>query len=192
MDSLKEYRSKRDFNSTPEPSSTRKKGSKSPTFVIQRHDASSPHYDLRLEINSVLVSWAVPKGPSTDPKEKRLAMRTENHPLEYADFEGVIPKGHYGAGTVLVWDIGTYRNLTEIDGKNIPIAEALDKGHIAFWLEGQKLKGGYALVQTDKEKRWLLVKMKDKEADARRNPVSSQPKSVLSDRTLSEISKEEQ
>jgi DNA ligase D-like protein (predicted 3'-phosphoesterase) len=191
MDSLKDYRSKRDFNSTPEPSGAYKKGSKSPIFVIQKHSASSQHYDLRLEINGVLVSWAVPKGPSTDPKEKRLAMRTETHPLEYADFEGVIPKGHYGAGTVLVWDTGTYRNLTEIDGKNIPIAEALDKGHIAFWLEGQKLKGGYALVQTNKGKRWLLVKMKDKEADARRNPVSSQPKSVLSNRTLTEISKEE-
>lgn len=192
MDSLKEYRSKRDFTSTPEPSGAYKKGSKSPIFVIQKHVASSQHYDLRLEINGVLVSWAVPKGPSTDPKEKRLAMRTENHPLEYADFEGVIPKGHYGAGTVLVWDTGTYRNLTEIDGKNIPIAEALDKGHIAFWVEGQKLRGGYALIQTDKGKRWLLVKMKDEEADARRNPVSSQPKSVLSNRTLSEISKEEQ
>jgi len=187
---LGDYRSKRDFSHTPEPSGGGKKSKKQPIFVIQKHDASNLHYDLRINIDGVLVSWAVPKGPSTDPKGKRLAMRTEDHPLEYADFEGVIPKGHYGAGTVMVWDTGTYRNLTEKDDQEVPIARGLVEGHIAFWFEGRKLKGGYALTQTGKGKKWLLVKIKDKEADARRNPVSTQPNSVLSDRTLNEISKE--
>jgi DNA ligase D-like protein (predicted 3'-phosphoesterase) len=161
--SLDSYRSKRDFRRTEEPPGGRRKPSKQPRFVIQKHDASRLHYDFRLEIDGVLVSWAVPKGPSTAPKDKRLAMRTENHPLEYADFEGVIPEGEYGAGTVQIWDAGTYRNLKEKDGKEVAMAKGLTEGHIAFWLEGKKLKGGYALTRMGKSQRWLLVKMKDEE-----------------------------
>ena len=157
-----------------------------PRFVIQKHDASSLHYDFRLEAGGVLKSWAVPKGPSTDPREKRLAMPTEDHPLGYADFEGVIPEGEYGAGTVIVWDCGSYRSLGEE-----PIEEALERGHAAVWLEGEKLRGGYALTRIGKGKRerWLLVKMNDEAADRRRNPVSSQPESVLSGKTVDEIAR---
>src|ERR1700704_5126901 len=110
-------------------------------FVIQKHDASSLHYDFRLEVGGVLKSWAVPKGPSLDPREKRLAVEVEDHPLDYADFEGVIGEGNYGAGAVIVWDAGTYRNLDE----KRSMAEALEAGHAKFWLEGQKLKGGWTL-----------------------------------------------
>jgi DNA ligase D-like protein (predicted 3'-phosphoesterase) len=152
--------------------------------VIQKHDATTLHYDVRLEAGGVLKSWAVPKGPSTDPREKRLAVRTEDHPLEYADFEGMIPDGLYGAGPVIVWDTGTYRNLTERDGKPVPSERAVEDGHVVVWLEGHKLRGGYALTRTpigrDRREKWLLVKMKDEEADARRNPISTQPESVLS------------
>ncbi|MGQ9572226.1 MAG: DNA polymerase ligase N-terminal domain-containing protein [Dehalococcoidia bacterium] len=186
---LEAYRKKRDFRRTSEPKGSRKKPGKQPIFVIQKHDASTLHYDFRLEVGGVLKSWAVPKGPSTNPKDKRLAMPTEDHPLDYADFEGVIPEGQYGAGTVLVWDTGTYRNITKKDGEEIAVERAIEDGHLAVWLEGKKLKGGYALTEIGKGKsrRWLLVKMVDEEADARRNPVSSQPESVLSGRTVEGI-----
>ena len=152
-------------------------------FVIQQHAASTLHFDLRLEVDGVLRSWAVPKGPSTDPREKRLAMQVEDHSLGYGDFEGVIGEG-YGAGRVIVWDAGSYRPLT--DGS---AAEALDKGHLSFWLEGKKLRGGWTLRRThagDKPQ-WLLIKRRDEEADARRNPVSTQPESVLSGRTIDDL-----
>jgi DNA ligase D-like protein (predicted 3'-phosphoesterase) len=187
---LRDYERKRDFKKTPEPeAAARKKGGR-PIFVVQKHDARNLHYDFRLEVDGVLKSWAVPKGPSTDPREKRLAVATEDHPLEYADFEGVIPEGEYGAGTVLVWDIGPYRNLkTDRDGSEVPMANGLDGGHVTVWLEGRKLRGGYSLVRTGKsdDSRWLLVKMRDAGADARRNPVSTEPRSVLSGKTLREI-----
>ena len=141
----------------------------------------------------MLKSWAVPKGPSTDPRQKRLALRTEDHPLEYATFEGVIPEGEYGAGTVLVWDIGTYRNLrAEKEDDGASMEQALAEGKVEVWLEGKKLRGGYALIRTDKsdDERWLLVKMADDEADPRRDPISSQPESVLSGRSLEEIAAE--
>lgn len=195
-DPLKEYREKRDFRRTAEPSgegTPRTKG-ESPVFVIQKHDASSLHYDFRLEADGVLKSWAVPKGPSTDPRKRRLAVRTEDHPLDYADFEGVIPADEYGGGTVLVWDIGPYRNLKEDeDGNEIPVAEAVENGQVEVSVEGEKLTGGYALIRTDKGKkeRWLLIKMKDDRADARRNPTSTEPESVLSGRTIEEIAEEE-
>lgn len=166
-----------------------------PRFVIHEHDASSHHFDFRLEVEGVLRSWAVPKGPSTDPRDKRLAVPTEDHPLDYADFEGVIAEGEYGAGTVLVWDAGTYRSLEDDDeGADVSMADRLSGGHVTIWLDGEKLTGGYALtrVATGDRARWLLVKMNDDEADARRNPVSTEPESVKTGRTLSEVAAEDQ
>jgi DNA ligase D-like protein (predicted 3'-phosphoesterase) len=187
-ESLETYRRKRDFGRTPEPSGGRRSRGKA-RFVIQQHDATSMHYDFRLEAGGVLKSWAVPKGPSTNPKEKRLAMRTEDHPLGYARFEGVIPEGEYGAGPVIVWDTGTYRNLTEKNGREVPVERAVDDGHVSFWLEGKKLAGGYALTRTGggKREKWILVKKADEAADARRNPVKTEPSSVLSGRTVEEM-----
>jgi DNA ligase D-like protein (predicted 3'-phosphoesterase) len=147
-----------------------------------------------LEVDGVLKSWAVPKGPSLDPRERRFAAPTEDHPLNYIDFEGTIPAGEYGAGTVMVWDIGTYRNLTEHKNKKVQPAEAIGNGHVSFWLNGKKLKGGFALTRMSKggkRERWLLIKMDDEEADARRNPTSSQPRSALTERTLKQIAQEE-
>jgi DNA ligase D-like protein (predicted 3'-phosphoesterase) len=192
-DALKFYRDKRDFHRTSEPFGGKKATSGEPKFVIQKHDASTLHYDFRLEVGGVLKSWAVPKGPSTDPRQKRLAVPTEDHPLDYIDFEGVIPEGEYGAGTVLVWDTGTYENTNEDSGKTISIEKAIEDGHVKFWLKGEKIKGGYALIRTgkDKDERWLLVKMDDEEADASHDPVSTEPKSVLSGRTLEEIAEQE-
>jgi bifunctional non-homologous end joining protein LigD len=191
---LKSYLEKRDFRKTPEPKGgkkTQRRKRESPIFVIQKHDASKLHYDFRLEVAGVLKSWAVPKGPSTDPRETRLAVPTEDHPLEYAEFEGRIPDGTYGAGTVLVWDAGIYSNLTsDDDGNEAELEGALKDGHASVWLEGEKIKGGYALTRIaggEDEERWLLVKMDDAEADARRNPVSTEPRSVLSGRTLEQI-----
>lgn len=161
-DSLAEYRKKRDFKKTPEPHDAAKvKPGHQPRFVVQKHDASTLHYDFRLEIGSVLVSWAVPKGPSLDPRDKRLAVRTEDHPTGYIDFEGSIPRGEYGAGTVEIWDTGTYRNLKEQDGQEVPMEKALENGHLTFWLEGKRLQGGFALTKFGEGKNWLLVKMKD-------------------------------
>ena len=161
-----------------------------PIFVIQKHAASTLHYDFRLEVDGVLRSWAVPKGPSTDPRVKRLAVAVEDHSLEHADFEGVI-EGEYGAGVVIVWDTGTYRNLTMRDGKQVPIGRALDDGHAVVELEGKKLRGAWALTRTGggRREQWLLVKTRDAAADARRNPVSSQPESVLSGSTIEQLAK---
>jgi DNA ligase D-like protein (predicted 3'-phosphoesterase) len=152
-------------------------------FVIQQHAATTVHFDFRLEVGGVLKSWAVPKGPSTDPRAKRLAMEVEDHSLDHADFEGLIGEG-YGAGRVIVWDAGTYRPLT--DG---PPGEALDNGHLSFWLEGEKLRGGWTLQRTHAgaKPQWLLIKRRDEGADARRNPVSTQPESVLSGRTIDDL-----
>ena len=192
-DSLKEYRARRNFSRSPEPSGTHQnKRAKNPTFVIQKHDARNLHYVFRLQVNGVLKSWAVPKGPSTDPRVKRAAFPTEDHPLDYATFEGIIPAGEYGGGTVMVWDLGTYENLTEKSGKEIPIEKALENGHVSMRLDGKKLKGGYSLTRVEKgeEERWLLVKMRDEAADARRNPVSSEPNSALTGRSLEEIERD--
>ena len=191
---LRTYREKRDFRRTSEPEGSSTRGGERPIFVIQKHDASRLHYDFRLEVDGVLKSWAVPKGPSTDPRVKRLAVPTEDHPLEYADFEGVIPEEEYGGGTVMVWDTGPYRNLkTDDDGNEVPLSKSIDAGHLTVFLEGKKLRGGYALTRTGRgdDRRWLLVKMRDEEADARRNPVSTQTKSVLTGRTLKQIRDDE-
>ncbi len=196
---MEKYRSKRDFRRSPEPSGDGDRphfaNEGNPIFVIQEHDARSHHYDFRLEVGGALRSWAVPKGPSTDPREKRLAVSVEDHPLDYADFEGVIPEGEYGAGPVLVWDAGPYRNLRRDDeGNEVPMEDALDEGRVEIWLEGRKLRGGYALVHArvgGDDENWLLVKMSDDAADARRNPTSTEPRSVLSGRTLAEVAAEE-
>ena len=164
-----------------------------PVFVIQKHAATSLHYDFRLEVDGVLRSWAVPKGPSTDPREKRLAVEVEDHPLSWGSFEGVIDSG-YGKGTVIVWDTGPYRNLNERDGVEVPMAEALDAGHASFWLEGHKLVGGWSLrrFRGGAKPQWLLVKRRDEHADARRRPTSTQPESVLSGRTIEAVAAEEE
>ena len=191
---LEEYHKKRDFRRTKEPSGGNKQSSDKPIFVIQKHDASNLHYDFRIEIEGVLKSWAIPKGPSTDPSEKRLALPTEDHPLEYADFEGVIPEGEYGAGPVLVWDTGPYRNLrAEKDDESLSMQKSYDEGKLEIYLEGQKLEGGYALIRTGdgEDARWLLIKIDDEQADARRNPTSTEPNSVLTGRSLEEVREEE-
>lgn len=192
-DQLEAYRSKRDFRKTKEPSGG-KRGGGGRRFVIQKHNASNLHYDFRLEFGGVLVSWAVPKGLSTDPRDKRLAIQTEDHPLDYIDFEGVIPEGEYGAGTVLVWDTGSYRNLRARKGRNSQSMErSLEEGLIEVWLNGKKLEGGYALkrIEDGKKPRWLAVKMDDDHADARRRPLSTQPDSVKTARDLETIAEEE-
>lgn len=195
-DQLERYRKMRDLDASPEPPGEVRSPSERPIFVVQQHDASSMHYDVRLEADGVLKSWAVPKGPSTDPRDKQLAIRTEDHPVDYADFEGRIPEDEYGAGTVVVWDIGPYRNLTTDDeGGEVPVGRAVEDGHVKVWLEGEKLQGGYVFTHAKlggDEDNWLLVKVDDEAADARRNPTSTEPRSVLSDRTVEEVADEEE
>lgn len=192
---LEDYHKKRDFDLSAEPFGESKKRpeKEKQIFVIQKHDATNLHFDFRLLVDGVLKSWAVPKGPSTDPDVKRLAIRTEDHPLEYADFEGTIPEDQYGGGTVMVWDAGTYDNNKEDeDGKKIPMKKQLKDGHSTFILHGKKLKGGYTLIRTQqgKSEKWILKKVQDDEADARRNPVSTENKSVLTGRTMNQIRKD--
>lgn len=165
--SLSLYKKKRKFNETPEPKGKASKKADSLIFVVQRHHASHLHYDFRLELNGTLKSWAVPKGPSLNPADKRLAMMVEDHPIDYASFEGDIPKGNYGAGHVDVWDHGTYEPVDEhgevISAKEF--ASNLHKGSIKFRMKGKKLKGEFALVNLKKdEKSWLLIKHRDKYA----------------------------
>lgn len=188
---LEEYRRKRKLGQTPEPAgqAQRRSGSKR-IFVVQKHDASRLHYDFRLEINGVLASWAVPKGPSLNPADKRLAIQTEDHPIEYANFEGVIPEGQYGAGTVMVWDKGTY----EPEGELSPEQE-LARGEVKVVLHGKKLRGGFVLLspgrrlaQAGRKKPWLLIKRRDEYADpAWQIEAPSLDRSVLTGRTLREI-----
>lgn len=188
---LEEYRKKRRFGETPEPSGRhRRTDRKAPMFVVQKHDATSLHYDFRLEIDGTLASWAVPRGPSLNPAEKRLAIITEEHPLEYADFEGVIPEGHYGAGAIMVWDRGTYDLFDEPSA-----AEQLARGEIKVVLHGRKLQGGFVLVHSGGRsnspsgaKRWLLIKHRDEHSDTSWDVESAGlDHSVLTGRTLQEI-----
>jgi DNA ligase D-like protein (predicted 3'-phosphoesterase) len=194
-DKLAVYRSKRDFGKTPEPQGTspsRWKKNDNPFFVIQKHAASRLHYDFRLEVDGVLKSWAVPKGPSMDPADKRLAVETEDHPMDYADFEGIIPEDEYGGGTVIVWDAGPYRNLKEVGGKEASLADSYRRGTIEVWLEGKKIRGGFALVHSrmgENEKNWLLIKMKDKAANPEDDPVSERTESVISGRTIEDVAR---
>jgi bifunctional non-homologous end joining protein LigD len=179
---LDEYRAKRDFEKTPEPAGEATVRSER-AFVIQQHAARRLHYDFRLEHDGVLLSWSVPKGPSLDPREKRLAVRTEDHPIEYASFEGRIPEAQYGAGAVIVWDRGTWQPRDEV-------AAALAKGRITFDLAGEKLRGRWHLVRTkptNKRESWLLFKAKDDAASAARDIVAERPESVVSGRTLDEL-----
>jgi DNA ligase D-like protein (predicted 3'-phosphoesterase) len=183
-DKLKTYKRKRNFRRTPEPVGGLGSDG-APLFVIQKHGARALHYDLRLEIEGVLVSFAVPKGPSLDPRVRRLAVRTEDHPMDYKDFEGVIPAGEYGGGAMIVWDQGNYANASDLD-----LPASLKKGHLKIVLNGEKIKGGFSLVRTgskDDKEHWLLIKGRDEYADARRNPVSTQPKSVKSGLTLEQL-----
>ncbi|WP_020660854.1 DNA polymerase ligase N-terminal domain-containing protein [Amycolatopsis benzoatilytica] len=177
-DRLAEYRAKRDRRRTPEPRGGR--GNTEPVFVVQRHDASSLHFDFRLEIGGVLVSWSVPKGPSLNPADRRLAIRTEDHPLDYARFEGAIPAGEYGGGTVIVWDTGTFDVLTDDSAE-----QALQDGHLKVGLRGEKLRGAFSLIRrrSSGQEQWLLVKKDDEGADRRRKPAKTQLESVLTGRT---------
>jgi bifunctional non-homologous end joining protein LigD len=189
---LKEYKTKRSFTKTPEPQGGRP-DSKTLQFVVQKHAASRLHYDFRLEMAGVLKSWAVPKGPSLNPADKRLAMQVEDHPFDYKDFEGIIPAGNYGAGTVMVWDEGTYEPLEETNGTKAAQQKALLKelrdGSLKFRLNGKKLKGEFALVRTKGrgENSWLLIKHRDRYASE--TPVTDKDRSVLSKKTLEQIAK---
>ncbi len=188
-DPLAEYKEKRRFEKTPEPAPVEKNSGKD-IFVVQKHLASRLHYDLRLEVGGVLKSWAVPKGPSLNPADKRLAVVTEDHPLDYAGFEGVIPEGLYGAGTVMVWDTGTYENTSEKDGKRISMDEGLRKGHISFKLHGKKLKGAFSMVlmKGRGEGNWLIMKADDGGA-SNKDVLTEKPDSALTGRSLEDITK---
>lgn len=185
---LKTYKRKRDLTKSPEPKPVKKSSKSKNLFCIQKHHASHLHYDLRIESEGVLKSWAVPKGPSMDPSVKRLAVAVEDHPLHYAKFEGIIPSG-YGAGTVIVWDIGTYKNVTTKNGKKVPFKKAYADGHIEVEFDGQKLQGKFALMRMGTPKNWLLIKMHDEYADATYDPVATELKSVLSDATIEKLDK---
>lgn len=184
--SLTKYKSKRNFNSTPEPKAAVKKSADSLAFVVQRHKASRLHYDFRLEIDGVLKSWAIPKGPSMNPGDKRLAMMVEDHPYDYKDFKGVIPDG-YGAGIVEIWDKGTYSDIDKSDPATAQkkLKAGLRSGDLKVTLKGKKLKGEFALVHIkardgDKDNVWLLIKHKDKFAvtsvyDSEKETTKSSP-----------------
>ena len=191
---LKTYRTRRNLAESPEPYGGKKKQSKKPIFVVQKHAASHLHYDFRLEIDGVLVSWAIPKGPCLNPSIKRFAARTDDHPMEYANFEGVIPKGNYGGGTVMVWDRGTFKNLKTKNGKEVPLSRCVKEGRVEVWLDGEKLKGGFAVIKfigrSNKED-WLFIKMRDEYARRRTSWSTRDEKSVKSGRTMRQIGQEE-
>src|SRR5438477_12298374 len=195
---LKEYRAKRNFRSTPEPEAREAKGHRRPIFVVQEHHASHLHYDFRLEADGVLKSWAVPKEPSMDPAQKRLAVHVEDHPLAYATFKGRIPEGQYGAGTVSIWDHGTYENLLAEKPQPQTVAGGIETGHLEFVLHGKKLQGRFALIRMQggrfaKKDNWLLIKMRDElarpgpaseEADGKRKTVQRRQAAPSASRAL--------
>ena len=179
---LAEYNGKRHFGVTPEPQGKRgRQKRKSLEFVVQKHRASRLHYDFRLEHDGVMLSWAVPKGPSTDPANKRFAMQTEDHPIEYNQFEGVIPEGEYGGGTVMIWDRGTWE--PEVDD----VEKALAKGDLKFKLNGKKLRGSWVLVRM-RPRQWLLIKHRDTAASAE-DITAAKPRSAVSRRSLAGIAR---
>jgi DNA ligase D-like protein (predicted 3'-phosphoesterase) len=186
--SLEEYKNKRKFNKTSEPKGEIKKTDKN-IFVIQKHDASNLHYDFRIELDGVLKSWAVPKGPSLNPSQRRLAVETEDHPIDYADFEGIIPEDEYGGGYVIVWDLGTFENITEKDAEKVSLKQAYENGHITILLKGIRLKGEFALIKTKREEQWLLIKKGDSEANREINITKKYQDSVLSNKTIDDLKK---
>lgn len=191
--SLTEYEKKRSFTDTPEPKGGKGTG-KSLRFVIQKHDASHLHYDFRLEMDGVLKSWAVPKGPSTDPEIKRLAMMVEDHPYDYRNFEGIIPKGQYGGGTVIVWDEGTYipfePEAEDLKAQEKQLLHQLRSGKLKFILSGKKMKGAFALVKAygKGENSWLLMKLEDKYAKT--TDILLKDKSVISRKSIAQMEKQ--
>jgi len=184
MPSLTDYKKKRRFDKTPEPGPEKKHTKTGRLFVVQKHRATQLHYDFRLEADGVLKSWAVPKGPSLDPAVKRLAMQVEDHPVDYAKFEGVIPEGEYGGGTVMVWDYGTYEPENTDN-----VGDALRKGELKFSLNGKKLKGSWVLVRT-RDRQWLLIKHRDYYT-TEEDVTEVAPASILTRRTLAEIAEDE-
>ena len=187
---LDKYNQKRDAAKTPEPFGG-KSGDSKLRFVVQKHAASHLHYDFRLEMEGVLKSWAVPKGPSLDPNVKRLAMMVEDHPYDYRSFEGIIPQGEYGGGTVIVWDEGTYEPLDseakDKEEQDKELLQSLNSGKVKFTLKGKKLKGEFALVRAHGrgENGWLLMKLEDKYAST--DDVTKKDKSVISKKTLEQV-----
>ena len=186
---LSRYNLKRDFDSTNEPKGDIEKPKNELIFVVQKHKASHLHYDFRLEMNGVLKSWAIPKGPSMNPEEKRLAIMVEDHPYTYKDFEGTIPEGNYGAGTVIVWDNGTYTLADEQNTESIEdkFKSGLQNGHLGFILNGKKLNGEFALVKLKIKQKdaWLLIKKEDQFVSD--TDILKENKSVISGLTLEEI-----
>lgn len=193
--SLAEYHRKRDFNKTQEPrGATKTKAAKTLVFVVQKHAATRLHYDLRLELDGVMKSWAVPKGPSMDPADKRLAMHVEDHPIEYNGFEGIIPKGQYGGGSVMIWDQGIYSygdtDLDPVEG----LRRGYEKGDLKFVMLGERLKGSFVLVRLKGKKasgkEWLLIKHKDEYAQPGFDVTDEFNTSVVTGRTMDKIAKE--
>lgn len=189
--SLTLYKKKRSFNETPEPKGKKKSSGRTLKFVVQKHDATQLHYDFRLEMEGVLKSWAIPKGPSLNPQDKRLAMMVEDHPFDYRSFEGTIPAGNYGAGTVMVWDEGGYEAMGHeedpVKKQEKILLEEMKKGDVKIVLHGEKLKGAFALVKIKGrgENAWLLIKKQD--AAATEKDVTKKDKSVKTNRTLNQI-----
>jgi bifunctional non-homologous end joining protein LigD len=186
---LAEYNRKRHFDVTPEPPGTARARNKGQPleFVVQKHRATALHYDFRLEHRGVMLSWAVPKGPSLDPAVKRLAMETEPHPMDYNQFEGVIPEGAYGGGTVMIWDMGVWAPIADGRlGEEADVDRQLAKGDLKFVLLGKKLHGSWVLVRTRGSRQWLLIKRRDEYSSGEDLPVT-RPRSVVSGRTMAEI-----
>ncbi len=190
---LTEYRRKRDFTRTGEPKGGPATKSPKLAYVIQKHAARALHFDLRLELDGVMKSWAVPKGPSLDPAVKRLAIHVEDHPIEYNVFEGTIPEGEYGGGTVMVWDRGTYTSAADTDDPEQALRDGYAKGDFKFVLSGKRLKGSWVLVRTrgwgdrNRKNQWLLIKHRDESADPETDPVEAYTTSAKSGRTMDEI-----
>jgi bifunctional non-homologous end joining protein LigD len=188
---LAEYKRKRDFTKTAEPEgkTTRRRSARALKFVIQKHAASHLHFDFRLELDGVMKSWAVPKGPSYDPSVRRLAMEVEDHPIEYNAFEGTIPKGEYGGGTVMLWDRGTYE--AEDGGGADSLRDGYERGDLKIILHGKRLVGGWVLVRMRRDDsgraQWLLIKHRDEHADPDHDVVADAMTSVASGRTMEEI-----
>lgn len=189
--SLAEYHRKRDFSATPEPRGRRGPRTAALAFVIQKHAATALHFDLRLELDGVMKSWAVPKGPSIDPTVRRLAMQVEDHPIEYNTFEGTIPKGEYGGGTVMLWDRGVYTAADDATDPVGALRRGYAKGDLKFVLAGERLQGSWVLVRTRRDDRgraqWLLIKHRDEFAKEGADVVAKYVTSVTTGRTMNEI-----